>query len=307
MTKKKKCSTIITVRGIPSAKDKHREKGDFMKKNLEKIFASCSIVVAFILIMVLVVTAFGGIETQEFESKLVKGLVLTLATLYIALAVVSLVLIFVNSDVVKEITLRQEKGGSIKVSSNVITKLVKNTCKQVEGVNCQKVSLVSDEYGVRLKLNVKVVDKDVVEAETYVRTLLEETFLGEFGFKFSSIEVKVMALTPHFKVDQADVNEKVEKKLAELKAEQVAADAKEAKTEPVTEEAVAEEVANAEESESVQAEESVVEESPETVEAEEIGEEAIEEKEAEAVEAETCDDKAEEVLNEQEEVKEIEE
>lgn len=283
-----------------------------MKKNLEKIFASCSIVVAFILIMVLVVTAFGGIETQEFESKLVKGLVLTLATLYIALAVVSLVLIFVNSDVVKEITLRQEKGGSIKVSSNVITKLVKNTCKQVEGVNCQKVSLVSDEYGVRLKLNVKVVDKDVVEAETYVRTLLEETFLGEFGFKFSSIEVKVMALTPHFKVDQADVNEKVEKKLAELKAEQAAADTKEAKTEPVTEEAVteeavAEEVANAEESENVQTEEGVVEESPETVEAEEIGEEAIEEKEAEAVEAENCDDKAEEVLNEQEEVKEIEE
>lgn len=278
-----------------------------MKKNLEKIFASCSIVVALILIMVLVVTAFGGIETQEFESKLAKGLVLTLATLYIALAVVSLVLIFVNSDVVKEITLRQEKGGSVKVSSNVITKLVKNTCKQVEGVNCQKVSLVSDEYGVRLKLNVKVVDKDVVEAETYVRTLLEETFLGEFGFKFSSIEVKVMALTPHFKVDQADVNKKVEKKLEELKAEQAAADAKEAKTEPVTEEAVAEEVANAEESESVQAEESVVEESPETVEAEEIGEEAIEEKEAEAVEAETCDDKAEEVLNEQEEVKEIEE
>ena len=270
-----------------------------MKKNLEKIFASCSIVVAIILIMVLLVTAFGGIETQEFESKLVRGLVLTLAALYVVLAVISLVLIFVNSDVVKEITLRQEKGGSVKVSSNVITKLVKNTCKQVEGVKCQKVGLVSDEYGVRLKLNVKVVDKDVVEAETYVRTLLEETFLGEFGFKFSSIEVKVMALTPHFKADQADVNEKVEKKLEELKAEQAAADAKEAKAEPVTEEAVAEE--------NVQVEEGVVEESPEAVEAEEIGEEAIEEKEAEAVEAETCDDKAEEVLNEQEEVKEIEE
>lgn len=271
-----------------------------MKKNLEKIFASCSIVVAIILIMVLLVTAFGGIETQEFESKLVRGLVLTLAALYVVLAVISLVLIFVNSDVVKEITLRQEKGGSVKVSSNVITKLVKNTCKQVEGVKCQKVGLVSDEYGVRLKLNVKVVDKDVVEAETYVRTLLEETFLGEFGFKFSSIEVKVMALTPHFKADQADVNEKVEKKLEELKAEQAAADAKEAKAELVTEEAATAE-------ENVQAEEGIVEESPETVEAEEIGEEAIEEKEAEAVEAETCDGKAEEVLNEQEEVKEIEE
>ena len=169
-----------------------------MKKNLEKIFAPCSIVVAIILIMVLVVTAFGGIEATEFESKLVQGLIVTLAILYLVLAVVSLVLIFVNSDVVKEITLRQEKGGSVRVSANVVTKLVKQTCKQVEGVKCKKVALVSDEYGVRLKVNVKVVDKDVIEAETYLRTLLEDVFLGEFGFKFSSIEIKVMALTPKY-------------------------------------------------------------------------------------------------------------
>lgn len=191
-----------------------------MKKNLEKIFASCSIVVAIILIMVLVVTAFGGIEATEFESKLVQGLIVTLTILYLVLAVVSLVLIFVNSDVVKEITLRQEKGGSVRVSANVVTKLVKQTCKQVEGVKCQKVALVSDEYGVRLKVNVKVVDKDVIEAETYLRTLLEDVFFGEFGFKFSSIEIKVMALTPKYKADQAAVQAKVEKKLEEMNAQE---------------------------------------------------------------------------------------
>lgn len=191
-----------------------------MKKNLEKIFASCSIVVAIILIMVLVVTAFGGIDANEFNSKLVRGLIITLAILYLGLSIISLVLIFVNSDVVKEITLRQEKGGSVRVSSNVITKFVKNTCKQVEGVKCQKVALVSDEYGVRLKTNVKVVDKDVLETETYLRTLLEDVFLGEFGFKFSSIEIKVMALTPNYKADQAEVQAKVEKKLAEMKAQE---------------------------------------------------------------------------------------
>lgn len=191
-----------------------------MKKNLEKIFTSCSIVVAIILIMVLVVTAFGGIEATEFESKLVQGLIVTLAILYLVLAVVSLVLIFVNSDVVKEITLRQEKGGSVRVSANVVTKLVKQTCKQVEGVKCKKVALVSDEYGVRLKVNVKVVDKDVIEAETYLRTLLEDVFLGEFGFKFSSIEIKVMALTPKYKADQAAVQAKVEKKLEEMNAQE---------------------------------------------------------------------------------------
>jgi len=191
-----------------------------MKKNLEKIFASCSIVVAVILIMVLVVAAFGGIEPDEFNSKLVRGLIITLAILYIVLAIVSLVLIFVNSDVVKEITLRQEKGGSVRVSSQVVSKFVKQTCKQIEGVKCQKVVLVTDEYGVRLKLNVKVVDKDVVEAETYLRTLLEDVFLGEFGFKFSSIEIKVMALTPKYKADAADIQSKVEAKLAQMKAEE---------------------------------------------------------------------------------------
>lgn len=198
-----------------------------MKKNLEKIFTSCSIVVAIILIMVLVVTAFGGIESTEFESKLVQGLIITLAILYLVLAVVSLVLIFVNSDVVKEITLRQEKGGSVRVSSNVVTKLVKSTCKQVEGVKCQKVVLVSDEYGVRLKVNVKVVDKDVLEAEVYLRTLLEDVFLGEFGFKFSSIEIKVMALTPKYKADQAEVQSKVEKKLEQMKVQEAKAENKE--------------------------------------------------------------------------------
>ncbi len=197
-----------------------------MKKNLEKIFASCSIVVALILIMVLVVTSFGGIDQGEFDSKLVRGLIITLAILYLALATISLVLIFVNNDVVKEITLRQEKGGSVRVTANVVTKFVKTTCKQVEGVKCQKVVLASDEYGVRLKVNVKVVDRDVLEVETYLRTLLEDVFLGEFGFKFSSIEIKVMALTPTYKADQADVQAKVEKKLAEMKANEAKTDAK---------------------------------------------------------------------------------
>ena len=95
-----------------------------MKKNLEKIFASCSIVVAIILIMVLVVTAFGGIDASEFNSKLVRGLIITLAILYLVLSIISLVLIFVNSDVVKEITLRQEKGGSVRVTSNVIIRIL---------------------------------------------------------------------------------------------------------------------------------------------------------------------------------------
>ena len=264
-----------------------------MKKNLEKIFASCSIVVAVILIMVLVVAAFGGIEPDEFNSKLVRGLIVTLAILYIVLAVVSLVLIFVNSDVVKEITIRQEKGGSVRVSSQVVSKLVKQTCKQVEGVKCQKVVLVTDEYGVRLKLNVKVVDKDVVESETYVRTLLEDVFLGEFGFKFSSIEIKVMALTPKYKADEADIQSKVEAKLAQLKAEEARQETvAEAETETAAEEAPVDE--NAEDVQDV-AEETAAREAVESV------DEAVEGETEEADEAEAVDGEVEQAESVEEE------
>ena len=264
-----------------------------MKKNLEKIFASCSIVVAVILIMVLVVAVFGGIEPDEFNSKLVRGLIVTLAILYIVLAVVSLVLIFVNSDVVKEITIRQEKGGSVRVSSQVVSKLVKQSCKQVEGVKCQKVVLVTDEYGVRLKLNVKVVDKDVVESETYVRTLLEDVFLGEFGFKFSSIEIKVMALTPKYKADEADIQSKVEAKLAQLKAEEARQETvAEAETETAAEEAPVDE--NAEDVQDV-AEGTAARETVESV------DEAVEGETEEADEAEAVDGEVEQAESVEEE------
>lgn len=193
-----------------------------MKKNLAKIFATCSVVVAIILIMVLLVTAFGGIQTNEFNSKLVQGLLLTLTIVYIALSAITLVLLFIKSDAVSEIVLRAQNGGTVKISAGVVTKQVKAVCKQVEGVKCKKVSVVADDFGNRLKANVKVVDKDVLEAEAYLRALIEDVFEKECGFRFNSIEIKVMALQSKYKADQAEINAKVEQKLAEIKAEQAA-------------------------------------------------------------------------------------
>lgn len=213
-----------------------------MKKNLEKIFTLASVVVAIILIMVLIVTAFGGIKTEEFDNGLVKGLLFTLAVLYIVLSIVAVVLIFINNDVVKDVTLRNDKGGSIKVSANVITKYVKSACAQVEGVKCKKVTLVSDEYGVRLKTDVKVIDKDVIEVETYLRTLLEDLFYNEFNFAFSSIEFKVTALVPKYEANKEAIEEQVAKKLEEIKKAETPEESEELTAEePAAEEAQQEE------------------------------------------------------------------
>jgi len=250
-----------------------------MKKNLEKIFASASVVVAIILIMVLLVTAFGGIETDEFESRLVRGLMVTLSIIYIVLAIITLVLAFISSEAIKEITIRSEQAGSVRVTVGVVNKFVKNACSEIEGVKCQKVGLVTDDYGVRLKVNVKVVDKDVLETETYLRTLLEDLFKGEFGFKFNSIEIKVVQLAPKYKADQNEINEKVAKKLEEMKAaEEAEAPAEDAPQEAAetTEEAPAmDEIVEDAPQEDVVVEEAVTEEEvEEPIEDVEVAEEA---------------------------------
>lgn len=235
-----------------------------MKKNLEKIFASASIIVAVIMIMILIVTAFGGIKVEEFESELVRGLLITLAILYFVLASVALVLMFVNSDVIKDVVIRTETGGSVRVSSKVINKFVKNACAQIEGLKCKKVVLVQDDYGVRLKINVKIVDKDVVEVETYLRTLLEDMFFGEFGFKFESIEIKVMVLTPNYKSDKAAIEAIVAEKVAEIRAEQTEENTPTVTAEAAAEEAKTEEIVTpvAEEKAEVKQEEATVSEAP---------------------------------------------
>ena len=163
-----------------------------MKKNIEKILASAGLIIALVLIVILIVTAFGGIEQSEFGNQLVKGLIITLSVLYLVLAISSLTMLFLGSDAVREITLRSEQGGNCKATLGVIRKLVKETFYGIDGVKTGKVSLIVNEYGVKLKVSVRITDRDVFETETYLRTLLEEVFKGALGFRFHAIEFKIV-------------------------------------------------------------------------------------------------------------------
>ncbi len=197
-----------------------------MKKNLEKIFASASIIIAIVLIMILVVTAFGGISVEEFDNQLVRGLIITLGVLYIALSLLTLVFVFINQDAVKEITMRSEQEGSVKVTLAVVKRIVKKAVEPMEGVKCGKIGIVTNEYGVRLRVNIRIKDKDVVETETFVRAFLEEQFKGALGFRFHAIEIKVTALQAKFVAEKDVVDAKTQERLDVLKAEQEIADAK---------------------------------------------------------------------------------
>ena len=134
--------------------------------------------------------------------------------LYFVLAGGLLAMLFGASDAVKEITLRSEQGGSCKATLGIIRKLVKESFRDIPGVKTGKVTLVVNEFGVKLRVSVKITDRDVFETETYLRTLLEETFAGALGFRFHSIEFRVVEFRAKFKPDaekiDAEVREKVE-------------------------------------------------------------------------------------------------
>lgn len=186
-----------------------------LKKNIEKILASAAMIIALVLIIILLVTAFGGIKQEEFDNDLVKGLFITLGILYAVLAGGALAMLFLGSEAVREITLRSEQGGNCKATLGVIRKLVKETFADVEGVKAGKVSLIVNEYGVKLKVAVRITDRDLFETEVYLRTLLEEVFKGALGFRFHAIEIKVTALQSRFKPDKDKVQSAVDERVAE--------------------------------------------------------------------------------------------
>lgn len=268
-----------------------------MKKTMLKIFATASAIIAIVFVIVLLVAVFGGITVEEFDNALVKGLFVTLGSIYILIMAFVLTMLFINDETVKEIVLRSDKEGGTRTTVGVVRKITKDTVALVEGVKCTKSAIIVNEYGVRLKIAVTVKGRDIEEIESYLRALLEDAFMGALNFKFYSIEIKVKKLEPKHKVNAEAIMAEADAKREEARLEEAAAeDAEKAEEIPVevapaTEEVVEETAEAAEETpeEAVEATAEAAEEVP--------AEEAAEEEKAE--EAETAEETAEEAAEEE--------
>lgn len=238
-----------------------------------KIFATASAIIAIVFVIVLLVAVFGGITVEEFDNALVKGLFVTLGSIYILIMAFVLTMLFINDETVKEIVLRSDKEGGTRTTVGVVRKITKDTVALVEGVKCTKSAVIVNEYGVRLKIAVTVKGRDIEEIESYLRALLEDAFMGALNFKFYSIEIKVKKLEPKHKVNAEAIMAEADAKREEARLEEAAAEDAE-KAEETPEEAVE---ATAEAAEEVPAEEAAEEEKAEAETAEEPTEEAAEE------------------------------
>ncbi len=250
-----------------------------LKRNLEKIFTTAAVVLAIILIAVLIVIVFGGIPAKDLDSKLAKGLILTLGIIYLLLAGASIAFIFVDNEAIKEITLRSNTSQKTRVSLPAVRKMIKNTCAQIEGVKCKGIKLTVSDYGVKLKVSVSVVDKDVEQVEGYIRNLITDVFNKTLGFTFSAIEISIVKFVPSYQPNVQEIIAKSDAELAEKKSTEAdAVVSEDIAEEPVQEDNAAEEVA-----------EVIPEATVETVEAE-VVEEVPAEETVEVEEAEVSED-----------------
>lgn len=191
-----------------------------MRKNLAKVLASASFVVALILIVILLVTAFGGIKEDDFNNGLVHGLLIAISVLYVILAGTTIALLFIQGETLHEIVVKNGKGESVRVSVGVVKKEIKKACHMVEGVKFKKISLLGDGFGVTLKLSIKVEDKDIDEVEIATRCYIEDCMAKTFCYHFTAIDINIMQLIPKYKANAEEINAEVEKQLGAKRAEQ---------------------------------------------------------------------------------------
>lgn len=186
-----------------------------MKKTVLKIFATTTAVISLFFIVFTILTSLGKVSVEEFDNSIVRTICLVLGAVFVGLTVTMHVLLYLNDDAIKEIVLRTGKEGTSKTSLAVIKKITKNTIKNIEGVKCTKCAVVSNDFGIRLKVWVSVKNRDMKETEELVRACLEDAIYGALEFRFFAIDVYLKKIKAKHAVDKAAI----EQKLAEKKAE----------------------------------------------------------------------------------------
>jgi uncharacterized membrane protein len=189
-----------------------------MKKRIfDRVLSVIGIILAICFAAVLLATIFGGIEYKEFDNSLVKGLFIVMAVLYLVIATLTIINLFSDGDVVKEIALDRSRSGSTKATAPVIKSLTRKYIKTIEGVKCKKVTLILTEYGVNLRINVKVRDLEIKETTTYIKKLLDDVFDTTLDYRFHSIDFKVQSLKSNYAPPEEKLRTETKKEVVEQK------------------------------------------------------------------------------------------
>lgn len=186
-----------------------------MKKIFEKVVTVTLGVISLFFVIMMLVTAFGGLELNDFDNSIVRALLICLAVIFAVLTGLAVFAAFQDNEKLSSVVLFKNKESATKATVAVVKRTAKRVVKEIPEAKLTKVQIVADDNGnVRLKVDVKLATDATMEVVTKVRALLIDTFANVFGIEFASIDFRIVKSKNSYVPSAAAVDQRV----AELKA-----------------------------------------------------------------------------------------
>lgn len=186
-----------------------------MKKIFEKVVTITLGVISLFFVIMMLVTAFGGLELQDFDNSIVRALLICLAVIFAVLTGLAVFAAFQDNEKLSSVMLFKNKESATKATVAVVKRTAKRVIKDIPEAKLTKVQIVADDNGnVRLKVDLKLTTDATMDVVTKVRATLIDTFANIFGIEFASIDFRIVKSKNSYVPSAAAVD----KRVAELKA-----------------------------------------------------------------------------------------
>ena len=200
-----------------------------MKKIFEKVVTITLGVISLFFVIMMLVTAFGGLELSDFDNSIVRALLICLAVIFAVLTGLAVFAAFQDNEKLSSVVLFKNKESATKATVAVVKRTAKRVVKEIPEAKLTKVQIVADDNGnVRLKVDVKLDTDATMEVVTKVRALLIDTFANVFGIEFASIDFRIVKSKNSYLPSAAAVDKRVEELKASVEINKPAEEATEA-------------------------------------------------------------------------------
>ena len=204
-----------------------------MKKIFEKVVTVTLGVISLFFVIMMLVTAFGGLELNDFDNSIVRALLICLAVIFAVLTGLAVFAAFQDNEKLSSVMLFKNKESATKATVAVVKRTAKRVIKDIPEAKLTKVQIVADDNGnVRLKVDLKLSTDATMDVVTKVRATLIDTFANIFGIEFASIDFRIVKSKNSYVPSAAAVDKRVEELKATVEVNKPEADVAEAAEAP---------------------------------------------------------------------------
>lgn len=204
-----------------------------MKKIFEKVVTITLGVISLFFVIMMLVTAFGGLELNDFDNSIVRALLICLAVIFAVLTGLAVFAAFQDNEKLSSVMLFKNKESATKATVAVVKRTAKRVIKDIPEAKLTKVQIVADDNGnVRLKVDLKLSTDATMDVVTKVRATLIDTFANIFGIEFASIDFRIVKSKNSYVPSAAAVDKRVEELKATVEVNKPEADVAEAAEAP---------------------------------------------------------------------------